>query len=89
MDESTENAVEEKKESDILIIRHIDPCISTNGPTHNTSNFELMNRQIEPQLVVRRGQPFQLNLTLSRPYNEQTDGISFIFTVEGKSIVIM
>ncbi|KAG5891827.1 hypothetical protein JTB14_035849 [Gonioctena quinquepunctata] len=69
-------------EPDILIIREIDPCIVINGTFHHTARYDLMNRQFQPQLVVRRGQSFQLDIKLSRPYNEEKDGISFIFTVE-------
>lgn len=57
--------------------------IDINGVLHRTSKYELMQRDIEPQLVVRRGQQFVLDLILSRPYEPEKDGISFIFTVEG------
>ncbi|KAF5298385.1 hypothetical protein FQR65_LT01163 [Abscondita terminalis] len=73
--------VQEVKEVDILIIRQIDPCLKINGDAHHTSKYELMNRAIDPELVVRRGQPFYLDITLSRPYNQEKDAISFIFTV--------
>nr|XP_023022032.1 annulin [Leptinotarsa decemlineata] len=69
-------------EPDILIIREIDPCIAINGPFHHTMRYDLMQRDLRPQLVIRRGQTFQLDIKLSRPYNEEKDGISFIFTVE-------
>lgn len=35
----------------------------------------------EPDLVVRRGQPFKLLITTNRKYNQDADGISFIFTI--------
>lgn len=56
----------------------------TNGINHHTSKYELMSRSPDPQLVVRRGKPFRLDISLNRAYNEEKDGISFIFTVEGK-----
>ncbi|XP_068902625.1 annulin isoform X2 [Tenebrio molitor] len=74
--------IDAKDESDVLIIRKIDPCNIINGISHHTSKFEMMNRQFEPQLVVRRGQSFRLDITLNRPYNEEKDGVSFIFTVD-------
>lgn len=40
-----------------------------------------MNKEEKPKLVIRRGQPFKLILTTNRKYAEETDGISFIFTV--------
>ncbi|KAB0798564.1 hypothetical protein PPYR_09557 [Photinus pyralis] len=79
--EADENAVQELKQADILIVRKIDPCIKLNGEAHHTSKYELMNRSIEPDLVVRRGQPFTIILALNRPYNEAKDAISFIFNV--------
>ncbi|CAG9771686.1 unnamed protein product [Ceutorhynchus assimilis] len=74
---------EEKiKEPNILIIRNINPCIEENGLHHRTSKYEIMRRDLFPQLVVRRGQHFKLDITLSRPYDDEKDGISFIFVVE-------
>ncbi|KAJ8921065.1 hypothetical protein NQ315_015861 [Exocentrus adspersus] len=74
--------IDTEKEPDILIIREIDPCVAVNGPSHHTSRYDLMTREFQPQLVVRRGQSFQLDMKLSRPYNEEKDGVSFIFTVD-------
>lgn len=77
-----ENDVTE--EPDILIIRNIDACIKINGPFHHTTRYDLMEREYYPQLVVRRGQSFQLDITLNRPYDVTKDGISFIFFVDGE-----
>ncbi|KAI4464381.1 protein-glutamine gamma-glutamyltransferase [Holotrichia oblita] len=74
--------IDADKDADILIVREIDPCIVENGQAHHTAKYELMTRTIEPQLVIRRAQPFKIILTLSRPYKEDMDGISFIFFVE-------
>lgn len=60
----------------------------TNGTNHHTSQYDLMSRPNDPQLVIRRGKPFRLDVYLSRPYNEEKDGISFIFTVEGKGQIV-
>ncbi|KAH1024363.1 hypothetical protein HUJ05_003856 [Dendroctonus ponderosae] len=70
------------QEPNILIVRSINPCLEDNGINHRTSKYEPMRRDYFAQLVVRRGQHFKLNITLSRPYDEQKDGISFIFVVE-------
>ncbi|XP_073988155.1 transglutaminase [Rhodnius prolixus] len=64
---------------DTLQIVSVDPCLRRNGFSHRTGMFDLMTTNDDPQLVVRRGQPFVLELTLSRPYNQETDSISFIF----------
>lgn len=34
------------------------------------------------KLVIRRGQPFKLRLTLNRPFNRTKDTLSFIFTLD-------
>lgn len=44
--------------------------------------FDLMIKDDDPRLVARRGRPFVLELILNRPYNKETDVISFIFTHE-------
>ncbi|KAF5293128.1 hypothetical protein FQA39_LY13738 [Lamprigera yunnana] len=75
-----DESIQEVK-ADILIIRQIDPCLKSNGTAHHTEKYELINRTIAPQLVVRRGQFFEIVLTLSRRYNPDKDAISFIFTV--------
>lgn len=78
-----------EEQPDILIIRDIDPCIQRNGTEHHTDRFEVMNREFEPLLVVRRGQSFYLDITLSREYDPERDGVSFIFTVDGKQIIAL
>lgn len=68
----------------VLTILDVDPCIAENGENHRTSRYDLMSRQNEEtRLVVRRGQEFYLNLTLSRDYEPSIDGISIVFTVDG------
>lgn len=67
----------------MIQIRGVDPCVQLNGMQHHTDKYEVMKREKEPKLVVRRGQPFRLALSLSRPYDPEKDGISFIFTVAG------
>lgn len=69
--------------SDVLKVRNIDFCIPQNGGFHHTYKFDLMNREKNPCLVVRRGQPFLLDIILNRTYNAEKDAISFIFTVAG------
>lgn len=62
----------------------MDYCIEDNGEIHRTSRYELMNRPDgRSRLVVRRGQSFVLDVTLSRNYDPATDGISIVFTVDG------
>ncbi|KAG8299936.1 hypothetical protein J6590_089539 [Homalodisca vitripennis] len=70
-------------ETDVLTVREVDMCLTLNGSDHHTDRYELMTRKVNPQLVIRRGQPFQLDLVLSRAYNPATDAISFVFTLSG------
>lgn len=72
----------------MLTVREVDMCFTSNGTEHHTSHFDLMTRHISPHLVVRRGQPYQLDIVLSRGYNPTTDAISFIFTLAGKLLPI-
>lgn len=54
-----------------------------NGRDHHTYEYELMERNVGANLVVRRGQPFQLSIKLNRNYNPTTDALSLIFNVAG------
>ncbi|XP_011505871.1 PREDICTED: annulin isoform X2 [Ceratosolen solmsi marchali] len=74
----------ENYSSSVLAIVHVDYCLDDNGDEHRTSRYDLMNReQKEARLVVRRGQPFVLDLHLSRNYDPAIDGVSIVFTLEG------
>ncbi|XP_046385500.1 annulin-like isoform X2 [Ischnura elegans] len=79
-------------EKSVLVVSGVDLLFSENGASHRTYEFDLMERAVaetaEPggriskgRLIVRRGQPFAINLKLSRPYNEEKDAISLVFTV--------
>lgn len=68
----------------VLTIADVDPCLAENGENHRTSRYDLMARQDDKaRLVVRRGQPFYVHLTLSRDYDPNLDGMSLVFTVDG------
>ncbi|XP_058804914.1 annulin isoform X2 [Phymastichus coffea] len=68
----------------VLTIVHVDYCIEDNGEAHYTSRYELMNRSgNQSRLVVRRGHPFHLDISLSRNYDPAIDGMSIVFTVDG------
>lgn len=40
------------------------------------------NSHDNTKLVIRRGQPFKIRLTLNRPYSRTKDAISFVFTLD-------
>ncbi|RZF45384.1 hypothetical protein LSTR_LSTR002827 [Laodelphax striatellus] len=65
---------------DVLVVKEVDLCLSLNGKEHHTEQYHAIRRENRPQLVVRRGQQFQMDLVLSRAFNSNLDAISFIFT---------
>ncbi|XP_034826384.1 annulin-like isoform X1 [Maniola hyperantus] len=65
----------------VLAVQGIDFCVETNGENHHTNKFNLMTRDVDKCLVVRRGQAFKLDILLSRPYDANRDAVSFIFYV--------
>nr|CAD7601167.1 unnamed protein product [Timema genevievae] len=68
-------------ENEVVSVKEVDLCLAENGPPHHTEKYELMEREKDPRLVVRRGQQFVMRITLSRGYNPEKDAVSFIFTV--------
>lgn len=64
----------------MLTIEKVDLCVARNGKTHHTDRFDLMKREV-PKLVVRRGQPFKLQLHCNRPYSIEKDALSLVFAV--------
>ncbi|XP_077297889.1 annulin-like [Arctopsyche grandis] len=67
--------------SKVLTVQSIDYRITENGFTHHTHKFEVMKKEKDPSLVVRRGQSFLLDITFNRAYAPSSDAISFIFNV--------
>lgn len=63
----------------------IDLCHEANGLTHHTNQFHLMKDVDNKSLVVRRGQPFKLQLNLNRAFVPNVDSIYFIFSLNGNN----
>lgn len=61
----------------------VDILIAENGKDHHTFDYEMMERPVDANLVVRRGQPFNLVLKFNRNFDPATDAVSLIFTVAG------
>ena len=61
--------------------------ITENANFHRTSKYELTQDRTEgdrhhaAQLVVRRGQPFDVTVKLDRPFDKERDDVKLIFTV--------
>lgn len=64
-------------------VKLIDILIAENGKDHHTFDYEMMERPVDANLVVRRGQPFHLLLNLNRKFDPAKDAVSLIFTVAG------
>ncbi|XP_014213359.1 annulin isoform X2 [Copidosoma floridanum] len=68
----------------VLTIVHVDYCVPENAKAHRTARYEVSNRPSgQARLVVRRGQSFLLELTLSRNYDPAIDGMSIVCTLDG------
>lgn len=67
----------------VLTIHSIDPMILENSKDHHTDRFDLVRREENAKLVVRRGQGFYIKLSMSRCYDFNRDAISLIFTFAG------
>lgn len=68
---------------DVLHLNWIDFCIELNGLVHHTDKYDAMHRTpMEANLVVRRGQVFDLIINFKRPFDPVRDSISIIFTLK-------
>lgn len=63
-----------------LKVEQVDLCIAENTLRHNTSNFNTVRKS--PNLVLRRGSPFCLNITLNRSYESEKDVVCIVFLVK-------
>jgi hypothetical protein len=70
--------------AEVISVKEVDLLVAENGPLHHTEQYDVMEREKDSQLVVRRGQAFSVSITLSRTYNADNDAVSFIFTVHGE-----
>lgn len=68
-------------------MKGVDLCVAKNGEDHHTSTFYLMRRNQNRSIVIRRGQSFEIDLVLTRPYDPSRDAISFIFYVAGTYVL--
>ena len=60
----------------------MDLCASQNRKDHHTAEYELED------LIVRRGQKFEIKVTFNRKFNDKTDVIVLQFVI-GKSSVYL
>ncbi len=58
-----------------------------NSVSHHTDKYELAENRLSddlqllpPQLVIRRGDPFDIAVTFNRPFNKAKDDIKLVFS---------
>ncbi|XP_035824902.1 hemocyte protein-glutamine gamma-glutamyltransferase [Aplysia californica] len=64
----------------VLTVRHVDLKVPANTKAHRTDEYDICgSHQERPKLVVRRGQPFNIELDFSKPYDSKTDDLRIVF----------
>ena len=64
---------------DVLKVKKVDMLIDDNSKAHRTNEYDICNRKKSPNLVVRRGQRFDFQIYLSRPYDDINDDLRVTF----------
>ncbi|ESO96923.1 hypothetical protein LOTGIDRAFT_231723 [Lottia gigantea] len=77
-----------KKKDNVLQVEKVDYNIRQNTPRHNTDLFEITqdDETPDPQLVVRRGTPFDITLTFNKPYDKNNDDLRLVFETGDKPL---
>lgn len=65
-----------------LVVSSVNYLISGNSRRHRTDKYFLSMRPIHPQLIIRRGQPFDLRITFERKFRYGEDVLSLVFLVK-------
>ena len=73
----------------IIRVRSVDLKIVSNAQAHHTDKFEMCYprndevnwRRLEPNLVIRRGQTFEIDVIFDRPFSEETDDVQLVFEI--------
>lgn len=68
----------------MLKILKVDLRYVDNGKKHHTDKYDLMSRDENQRLVVRRGQDFSIDIHFDRNFNEDRDGVSFVISIGGE-----
>ncbi|XP_035824890.1 annulin [Aplysia californica] len=69
----------------VLTVRHVDLTVPANTKAHRTDEYDICgSHQERPKLVVRRGQPFNIQVKFSKPYDSKTDYLRIAFEAGDK-----
>ncbi|KAL5022640.1 hypothetical protein ScPMuIL_001795 [Solemya velum] len=75
----------------VLHVKSIDLCISENTVAHRTDKYDIVKereemkddkptgKMLEPELVLRRGQDFNLSIEFDRPYHKDKNDLELVF----------
>ncbi len=62
-----------------LELKWTDLKIRENAEKHHTSNFDLVARQMNQHLIVRRGQQFTIDFVFYRSFDAHIDSLKLVF----------
>ncbi|KAK6174749.1 hypothetical protein SNE40_017970 [Patella caerulea] len=81
IDDGKSSALHNNNEAVTLKVTSVEFNIVENCRHHHTSEFDVTqsDETPNPQLVVRRGQPFNITVTFNRPYDKSKDDLRLIF----------
>uniref|UniRef100_A0A0B7A7F1 protein-glutamine gamma-glutamyltransferase n=1 Tax=Arion vulgaris TaxID=1028688 RepID=A0A0B7A7F1_9EUPU len=78
---------EAKPELKPLTVRVVNLKVSANGAAHRTNKYAISAPlNPSPILVVRRGQPFSVQIEFSRPYDQKIDDLKLVFEAGDKPL---
>ena len=78
--------VDKEEVNKCLKVLSVDFNISLNTKEHHTDKFacteerERNGKKMQPELVIRRGQPFTLDITFDQEYDKKQHDLEFTFT---------
>ncbi|XP_059154439.1 hemocyte protein-glutamine gamma-glutamyltransferase-like [Physella acuta] len=65
--------------ADVLQVVSVDLQVPANCKKHNTHRYDLCRAKDNPKLVVRRGQPFTIQVEFTKEYDANTDDLRIAF----------
>lgn len=72
----------DKPGEEALMVTKVDLDIRNNTRSHHTDEFDITNALVydpREELVIRRGQEFNMKIDFNRPYNEESDDLRLVF----------
>ena len=89
VDDDASAAASGNQSAQIIRVRSVDLKIVGNAKAHHTDKFEKCYprndeanwRRLEPNLVIRRGQTFEIDVIFDRAFSEETDDVQLVFEI--------